>query len=52
VHHVISKAKGGTDDMSNLIAINSDCHKRETAKQQGRTIKPKVKIGVDGWPIA
>lgn len=51
VHHIIPKAKGGTDDLSNLQAINKECHKRETAADQGRTLKPKVTIGVDGWPI-
>ena len=50
VHHVISKARGGTDAESNLIAISNDCHKRETAAEQGRTLKPKVRIGLDGWP--
>lgn len=30
VDHRIPKAQGGTDDSSNLCAINSDCHKRKT----------------------
>jgi len=50
VHHIISKAKGGTDDTDNLQAVNKDCHKRITAAEQGRTLKPKIKIGIDGWP--
>ena len=50
VHHILSKAKGGTDDLSNLQAINKECHKRETAADQGRILKPKVTIGMDGWP--
>ena len=50
VHHIISKAKGGTDDLSNLQAINKECHKRETMKDQGKTYKPRVEIGLDGWP--
>lgn len=33
VDHIVSKAKGGTDDMSNLQAINHDCHKRKTARE-------------------
>lgn len=30
VDHIVSKARGGTDDPSNLQAINRDCHKRKT----------------------
>jgi len=59
VHHVVSKdqaSKRGwsqqqTDDMSNLISINSECHKRETMAEQGRTMKPSAAIGPDGWPV-
>lgn len=56
VDHVISKARarkmGWTeeriDDESNLAAINSDCHKRKTAEEEGKT--PRPTIGADGWP--
>ena len=51
VHHIVPKAKGGTDDLHNLQAINSECHKRETAKEQGRTLRPKRIISESGWPI-
>jgi len=51
VDHIIPKAKGGTDDMSNLQAINKECHKKKTAREQGRTLKPKQTIGIDGFPI-
>jgi 5-methylcytosine-specific restriction enzyme A len=59
VDHVVSKAKaramGWTqaqiDHPSNLQAINSDCHKAKTAADEGRTIKPKTKVGLDGFPI-
>lgn len=50
VHHIKSKASGGTDDPDNLQAINKDCHKRETAAEQGRTLRPRVVIADDGWP--
>jgi 5-methylcytosine-specific restriction protein A len=60
VHHIVSKARakamGWTrrqmDDMDNLQSVNSECHKRITAAEQGRTIKPKVEIGLDGFPRA
>lgn len=52
VDHVTPKFKGGTDDDDNLQSICKDCHdaktKAESAEAQGR--KPKVKIGLDGWP--
>ena len=58
VHHVVSKAKARqlgwskeqTESMNNLISINEDCHKRETAAENGYQLKPKIKIGEDGWP--
>ncbi len=59
VDHVISKAKakrmGWTqkqiDDPGNLGSIGRECHKRKTIEEQGATYKPKVRIGLDGWPI-
>ena len=51
VHHIKPKARGGTDDMDNLQAINRECHQRETAAEQGRTLKAKVAIADDGWPV-
>lgn len=49
VDHIKPKAEGGTDDESNLRAVNADCHKRLTAQQKGH--KPRPQIGPDGWPI-
>ena len=55
VDHIKPKAKGGTDDMSNLAAICGDCHRaktqRESAEAQGRTHRPRPTIGMDGWPV-
>lgn len=49
VDHILPKAQGGTDDESNLRAVNKDCHKRITLEQQGK--KPRPRIGADGWPV-
>lgn len=49
-HHIKPRAEGGTDDLNNLQAINKECHKRETMKAQGKMLRKKVVIGVDGWP--
>jgi Restriction endonuclease len=36
VDHHIPKAEGGTDDLSNLRAINKDCHKVKTQQDRIR----------------
>lgn len=59
VDHIVSKAKAKRlrwtqeqiDADSNLQAINHDCHLKKTAEEQGYKLKPKVRIGPDGWPI-
>lgn len=48
VDHITPKAQGGTDDESNLRAVNKECHKRLTQEQKG--FKPRRRIGPDGWP--
>jgi 5-methylcytosine-specific restriction protein A len=49
VDHIKPKAEGGTDDESNLRAVNRECHKRITKLQTG--YKPRPQIGADGWPL-
>jgi len=51
VDHIVSKAAGGTDDESNLQAINVDCHQAKTAQDSGRSPKRVIRIGPDGWPL-
>ena len=34
VDHIVAKAHGGTDDLSNLRAINEMCHRKKTAKER------------------
>jgi 5-methylcytosine-specific restriction protein A len=50
VNHIKPKAKGGTGDPANLQAVSHDCHVRITAEQQGKVHRPKVIIGLDGYP--
>jgi len=60
VDHIVSRAtaqslgwsKARTEDPSNLQAINSDCHVIKTQEEQGKTVKPKRHIGLDGFPIS
>ena len=42
VDHIVNKAEGGTDADSNLQAINKDCHKAKTQREQARaTFRPE-----------
>lgn len=49
VDHIQPKSQGGTDDPSNLRAVNAECHKRVTAEQRGQ--RWRRTISVDGWPV-
>jgi 5-methylcytosine-specific restriction protein A len=51
VDHILSKAKGGKDTDKNCEAICKPCHDRKTIEETGKTYKPKVKIGLDGFPM-
>lgn len=59
VDHIISKAKAKklgwtkakTDHPSNLQAICEPCHKQKTAEEEGKTFRPKQRIGEDGFPV-
>lgn len=39
VDHIVPKAKGGTDDRSNLQGICDDCHALKTAHEQGAPMR-------------
>lgn len=59
VDHIVSKAKAKMlgwhpdkiDSMANCQAICTLCHDRKTTEETGRTFRPKVVTGEDGWPI-
>lgn len=58
VDHVVSKAKAlalrwkqdQIDALSNLQYLCGPCHDRKTTEENGGTYRPKVEIGLDGWP--
>lgn len=60
VDHIMSKinaralgwSEARIEDMSNLQAINSVCHAHKTLEEQGKPVKPRVRIGLDGFPVA
>ena len=47
VDHVIPKARGGTDDLSNLQAINTDCDVRKTIETAPMSRRPLAEIQND-----
>jgi HNH endonuclease len=49
VDHRTPKAKGGTDDETNLQSICTPCHRDKSAADKGCRVKPT--IGLDGFPI-
>lgn len=59
VDHKVSKAKaahmGWREDQiestANLEYLCKTCHDEKTARENGRTYRPKVQIGLDGWPV-
>lgn len=42
VDHVVPLAQGGTDSLSNLAAINHDCHRVKTLRESAAGRKPAV----------
>ena len=59
VDHIVSRAEGKKlgwsasriESEGNLQTICTEAHKVKTAAEQGRTLKPKQTIGIDGFPI-
>lgn len=49
--HIIPRDKGGKGVLSNVQCLCKPCHDEKTARENGRAYKPKVRIGVSGWPI-
>jgi len=48
VDHIVPLSLGGTDDLSNLRAINKDCHKAKTAREASGS--SQVAVGIDDRP--
>ena len=51
VDHVVPRGRHGTDDPSNLQAINRQCHKIKTQQEQGRPMRERPVVGLDGFPV-
>ena len=51
VDHILAKAKGGTDEQTNLQSLCGDCRAEKDAIDRGRPLRRRPVIGLDGWPI-
>lgn len=51
VDHIVPLHKGGSDDDTNKQTLCKAHHEKKTAADLGYTHKPKLKIGLDGFPI-
>ncbi len=48
VDHILSKAKGGTDDTANLRTLCKPCHSRKSNEERGFRVRKG--FSEDGWP--
>ena len=54
VDHILAKAKGGTDDLSNLQVVCPPCHALKSIHDQGKNPRLRKRRWIDpvtGWPI-
>ena len=51
VDHITPLHKFGTETEDNRQGLCEECHLKKSTTERGYTYRPRVKIGVDGWPI-
>lgn len=52
VDHIINLAAGGADDESNFQTLCTAHHDEKTIRERGHEPRPpKLRIGLDGWPV-
>lgn len=55
VDHITPKAKGGAETLDNTQSVCAPCHRVKTATEaadaQGRKVRPRRRIGLDGYPL-
>ena len=51
VHHIVPRARGGTDDDSNLETLCHACHLQSDAKARGRKVSKPDRVALDGTLI-
>ena len=50
VDHIHALVNGGKDERDNMQGLCHECHASKTAQDMGH--RPKVTVGLDGWPVA
>ena len=50
VDHIKPLSQGGTDDDTNLRAMNRDCHAEKSKREANPGYTPRVEVGLDGGP--
>ena len=48
---IVPLSKGGSGDRSNYQLLCRSCSNTKTARDSGRTLRKRRRIGLDGWPI-
>ncbi len=49
--HIKPLHQGGTDTHDNRQGLCADCHVEKSKLERGHEYRPKVRIGLDGFPI-
>ena len=47
--HIVALSNGGGNDDDNLQCLCAECHETKTLADLGQ--KPRMDIGIDGWPV-
>lgn len=48
--HITALTNGGKDDADNRQGLCAPCHEVKTAQDMGYEHKPRMTVGIDGWP--
>lgn len=52
VDHIVPRSKDGSNNLSNLMSVCAPCHAEKSKREAQPNYKPRVEIGLDGWPVA
>lgn len=52
VDHIVNRAIGGDNKLSNLQCLCADCHDAKSKREANSGYKERVEIGLDGWPVS
>jgi 5-methylcytosine-specific restriction protein A len=51
VDHIVNRALGGGNAMTNLQSLCAACHEQKSKREANPNYKERPEIGLDGWPI-